>query len=140
MAETKTKPTGVSVADFIAAVDDERKRDEARELVAMMERITGEPATMWGPSIIGFGRYHYRYDSGHEGDAPIAGFSPRKAAHSIYIMTGFPRYEGLMARLGKHTMGKVCLYVKKLDDIDRTVLEELVTLSVKHMREKYPSG
>lgn len=140
MAETKTKPTGVSVDDFIAAVDNERKRDEARELVALMERITGEPATMWGPSIIGFGRYHYRYDSGHEGDAPITGFSPRKAAHSIYIMPGFPRYEDLMARLGKYRMGKVCLYVNKLDDIDRTVLEELVTRSVEYMREKYPGG
>jgi hypothetical protein len=139
MAETKTKPTNQSVDDFIAAVDDERKRDDARAIVTMMQRITGEPAYMWGPSIIGFGTYHYRYESGHEGDAPVAGFSPRKTSLVFYLAPGFPGLEDLMARLGKHKSSKGCLYVKRLDDIDTSVLEEIVKRSVKWVREKYPT-
>lgn len=139
MAETKTKPTAVSVDDYIDAIDDEVKRDDSRVLVKMMSKLTGAKPTMWGPSIIGFDRYHYKYDSGHEGDSCIIGFSPRKAAISIYIMTGFDKYDELMAKLGKHKMGKACLYVKRLSDIDVKVLEELATRSIAAVKKMYPS-
>jgi hypothetical protein len=138
MAETRTKFTGASVDAFIDAVRDARKRDDSRELIAMMRRITGEEPRMWGPTIVGFGNYHYKYESGHEGDAPVAGFSPRKAALSIYLMPEFEKNQDLMKRLGKYTAGKACLYVKKLDDIDRGVLQELVERSVEWVRKEYP--
>src|SRR5688572_12312279 len=123
MAETKTKPTGVSVDDFIAKVDDERKRDDSRELVRLMSKITGEKPYMWGPSIVAFGTYHYKYDTGHEGDAPLAGFSPRKAAITVYLDCFTQHPQDLLSRLGKHKVSKACLYVKKLDDVDMKVLE-----------------
>ncbi len=139
MAETKTKPTAASVDDYIDAIDDERKRDDSRVLVKMMTKITGEKPRMWGPSIIGFGSYHYKYDTGHEGDAAIAGFSPRKAALTVYITSDFEKYGDLIAKLGKHKASKACLYIKKLDDIDMQVLEALVRQSVASARKMYPT-
>lgn len=125
MAETKTKPTEVSVDSFLDAVEHPVRRADGKALRAMMERVTGEPATMWGPSIIGFGAYHYRYASGHEGDAPRVGFSPRKANLVLYV-GGFPEYEDLLGKLGKHKSSKACLYLGKLAEVDVGVLEEIV--------------
>jgi hypothetical protein len=138
MAENKTKPTKVSVASFLGALDD-AKRADAKALVAMMQGATGEKAKMWGSSIVGFGSYHYTYESGREGDMPLVGFSPRKAATVLYIVTGFKESKPLLAKLGKHTTGKSCLYVKKLADVDPTVLKRLVVESVAAMRAKYPT-
>lgn len=140
--EAKTKPTEVSVEDFIAAVADPRRREEALVIDAMMRRVSGEEPVMWGPSIIGYGAYHYRYASGHEGDAARIGFSPRKAQHVLYLMdcdgSDDPKDAALFARLGKHKMSKCCLYVNKLADVDLGVLEELAALSWKAMAELYP--
>ena len=142
MAEMKTKPTEIGVADYIAAVEPAAKREDAKVLDALFRKVTGEPAMMWGPSIVGYGQYHYRYASGHEGDMCRAGFSPRKAKHSLYLMCGSPREEAqfapLFARLGKHTRGKGCLYVNKLADIDLGVLEEMIALSWKNSFKRYP--
>lgn len=137
MAENKTKPTEVRVEDFIGALENKRRKADALELVDLMRDISGEEPKMWGPSIIGFGSYHYKYDSGREGDMLQVGFSPRKANLVCYIMLGFSGYEGLMDRLGKYKTGKSCLYINKLDDIDREVLRELITLSLKDLRAKY---
>ena len=135
--QNKTRPTRSSVDAFIGAVENDRRREDARAVKAMMERITGWEPKMWGPSIVGFGEYHYKYESGREGDFLITGFSPRKSALTIYIMPGFKRYEALMGKLGKHRTGKSCLYINKLDDVDREVLEELVVRSVEYMTDKY---
>lgn len=124
MAEIKTKPTQVSVDAFLDAVAHPVRRADGQALRAMMERVTGEPATMWGPSIVGFGSYHYRYASGHEGDMPRVAFSPRSANLVLYV-GGFPEYEALLARLGKHKSSKACLYLNKLADVDAGVLEEI---------------
>ena len=124
MAEIKTKPTDVSVDAFLDDVANPVRRADGKALRAMLEHITGEPATMWGPSIIGFGRYHYRYASGHEGDMCRLGFSPRSANLVLYV-GGFPEYESLLAKLGKHKSSKACLYLNKLADIDLGVLEEI---------------
>jgi len=124
MAETKTKATQVNVDDFIAAVEKPVRRADARVVRAMMERVTGEPATMWGPTIIGFGTCHYRYASGHEGDMCRVGFSPRSANLVLYV-GGFPEYEELLGKLGKHKSSKACLYLNKLADVDLGVLEEI---------------
>ncbi|MDE0128818.1 MAG: DUF1801 domain-containing protein [Gammaproteobacteria bacterium] len=133
----KTRPTGAGVDTFLDAVENERRREDARTVKAMMERITGWEPRMWGPSIVGFGEYHYRYESGREGDFLITGFSPRKKALTIYIMPGFARYDALMARLGKFRTGRSCLYINKLDDVDLSVLEELIASSVQYMVGKY---
>ncbi len=125
MAETKTRPTQVNVDDFIAAVEKPVRRADARVVREMMERVTGEPATMWGPTIIGFGTYHYRYASGHEGDMCRVGFSPRSANLVLYV-GGFPEFEELLGKLGKHRRSKACLYLNKLADVDLGVLEEIV--------------
>jgi uncharacterized protein DUF1801 len=130
MPENKTKPTKLSVAAFIDALTDETRRADAKALVKLMQSATGEKPKMWGPSIIGFGSYHYTYESGREGDMPLAGFSPRKAATVLYGMTGFSESEALLAKLGKHTTGGGCLYIKKLADVDQKVLEALVLKSV----------
>lgn len=140
MADNKTKPTESSVAAFIDALTDQTRRSDARALVKLMQSATGEKATMWGPSIIGFGSYHYTYDSGREGDMPLAGFSPRKAATVLYVNTKFQDFEGLRAKLGKHTTSKACIYIKKLADLDQKVLESLIVKSVAAMRERYPGG
>ena len=138
MAETKTKPTVVSIADFIAAVEPAAKRAESEALDALFRRVTGWEPVMWGPSIIGYGRYHYRYATGHEGDAAATGFSPRKAEHSIYIMPGYQDYGSLLDRLGKHRIGKACLYVRRLEDIDLGVLEELIRTGLADLGKLYP--
>jgi len=139
MADNKTKPTKLSVAAFIDGLTDQTRRADAKALVKLMQSATGEKPKMWGPSIIGFGSYHYKYDSGREGDMPIAGFSPRKAATVLYIMTGFSTSEALLAKLGKHTTGKACLYIKKLGDVDQKVLESLIVKSVAAMRARHPN-
>lgn len=138
MAETKTKPTAISVADFLAAVDDPVRRADGEAICAMMTRITGEEPQMWGPSIIGFGSYHYKYDSGREGTSCRLGFSPRKAEQVLYVLTGGPEQAAQLARLGKHKVGKSCLYVKKLADVDMAVLEEITRGALAHMDAKYP--
>ena len=125
MAETKTKPTPASVDDFLDRVAHPVRRADGTALRAMMERVTGEPAVMWGPSIVGFGACHYRYASGHEGDMCRVGFSPRSANLVLYV-GGFPEYEALLARLGKHKRSKACLYINRLADVDLSVLEEIV--------------
>lgn len=136
--ELKTKATPVCVDAFIEAVADERQRADAIKIAAMMERLSGHPPKMWGPSIIGFGRYHYKYDSGHEGDMARIGFSPRKGNTVFYIADGFSGYAELMAKLGKHKTGKSCLYIKRLADIDQDVLEELCVHSLSYMAKNYP--
>ncbi len=139
MAENKTKPTEADVDAFLGGIADSRKREDARAVCALMERVTGEPPRMWGPSIVGFGAYRYKYDSGREGEWLVTGFSPRASALTLYIMGGFPRHQELMERLGKYKTGKSCLYIKRLADVDRSVLEELVRDSSAHMRETYPT-
>ena len=138
MAETKTKPTGVGVESFIDAVENPTRREDARTVCAMMERITGEEPRMWGPSIIGFGSYHYRYDSGHEGIACRLGFSPRKAQLVLYVLTETEGEAELLARLGKHKIGKCCLYINKLADVDMGVLETLTRRAWDRMNRRYP--
>ena len=126
MAENKTKATDVSVEAFLAKVEPEQRREDGRLVAGMMARITGEPATMWGPSIIGFGTHHYRYESGREGDICRIGFSPRKAQLVFYVGAGSGRLDPLLAKLGKHSTGKGCLYIRKLADVDQAVLEALI--------------
>ena len=126
MAENKTKPTEVSVAQFIDAIEDEARCVDAKALVRLMKKATGAKPKMWGPSIIGFDSYHYKYESGREGDAPLVGFSPRKPATVLYSLLGSGDSDALLARLGKHTTGKGCLYIKRLADVDLKVLQELV--------------
>ena len=139
MTENKTKPTQLSVAAFIDALTDQTRRADAKALVKLMQSVTAEKPKMWGPSIIGFGSYHYKHDSGREGDMPIIGFSPRKAATVLYNVGGFSGSEALRAKLGKHSTGKGCLYIKKLAEVDQQVLETLVLKSVAAMRARYPS-
>jgi len=138
MSQNKTQPTSQAVETFLAGVEPERKREEARELVAMFRRITGCEPVMWGSALIGFGSYHYKYESGREGDFLATGFSPRKAQHSIYIMPGYADFSEILSRLGKHSMGKSCLYIKKLADVDMDVLEELVRAGLENLKAKYP--
>jgi hypothetical protein len=138
MAEIKTWATAVSVDAFIDAVPDPARREDARAVRALMERVSGEPAMMWGPSIVGFGRYHYKYDSGHEGEMCRLGFSPRKAELVLYVLTGSDSQGRLLARLGKHRTGKSCLYIKRLADVNIDVLEELVRDALAYMDETYP--
>lgn len=136
MAENKTKPTNLSVAAFVGALTDQAMRADARALIKLMQSASGEKPKMWGPSIIGFGCYHYRYDSGREGDAPLIGFSPRKAATVLYGLTGPSASKALLAKLGKHTTGKGCLYIKKLADVDQRVLEEMIAKALAAMQER----
>jgi hypothetical protein len=138
--ELKTRQTEVEVDDFLEAVPDPGRREDARQLRAMMERISGYPARMWGPTIVGFGRYKYRYDSGHEGEMARLGFSPRARELVLYVVSGFPRHQALMDRLGKYRTGKSCLYVKRLSDVDEAVLKSLIAEGLDYMRGKYPEG
>jgi hypothetical protein len=141
MAELKTRPTQASVEDFIDNVESAGKREDAAVLDALFRKVTGVGPEMWGPSIIGYGEYHYRYATGHEGDMCRAGFSPRKAKHSLYLLGCGGEDEAmemLLARLGKHSRGKGCLYVNKLADIDLGVLEEMIALSWQQSFERYP--
>jgi len=137
MSGLKTKKNRASVQQFLGSVDNEKRRKDARTVLKLMQEITGEKPAMWGSSIVGFGSYHYRYESGREGDWMLTGFSPRKQALTLYIMSGFRRYEDLMSRLGKYKTGKSCLYVKNLEDIDLDVLRELIAESVAFMRRTY---
>lgn len=138
MAEIKTRATEVSVDDFIGAIDNPQRREDAKTIRAMFERLTGEPARMWGPTIIGFGSYRYTYESGHSGTMCRLGFSPRKAELVLYLKTGAAGQDALFARLGKHKTGKACVYIKKLADVDEAVLEEMAAGTLAYMNEKYP--
>ncbi|RZV34691.1 MAG: DUF1801 domain-containing protein [Chromatiales bacterium] len=137
MAENKTKATKASVTEFMNSIADPQKRADARKVAAMMRRVTGKRAKMWGSSIVGYGTYHYKYASGREGDFMVAGFSPRKQALTVYVMAGFGRFDALVAKLGKYKTGKSCLYIKRLSDVDEKVLEKLIAESVKYMRKNY---
>ena len=139
MPENKTKPTEVTVEAFLEGVTPDLRREDARALCALMQRVSGCPAVMWGPSIIGFGHYRDRTEAGREGDLMRVGFSPRKPATVLYIHSGSPRHEELMARFGKYTTGKSCIYVKRLADIDLGVLEEMVGASLQHFETLHPS-
>ncbi|MDX1438930.1 MAG: DUF1801 domain-containing protein [Rubricoccaceae bacterium] len=140
MSDLKTKPTDASVKKFLDGVENAQRKKDAYVILDLMREVTGKEPKLWGPSIVGFGSYHYVYDSGREGDWPITGFSPRKQNLTLYIMPGFDRYDDLMSKLGKHKTGKSCLYVNKLDDVDMDVLRELVEQSVKYMQEKYETA
>ena len=134
----KTQPTDIAPTDFIATIEHDRKRAEATELNALFQRVTGFTPVMWGPSMIGYGRYHYKYATGREGDFLATGFSPRKTAHSIYIMPGYADFGEILSRLGKHKIGNSCLYVNKLADIDLTVLEELIRAGLQDLNSHWP--
>jgi hypothetical protein len=132
-AELKTKKTSASVSAFLDSVGDESVRKDCRTLVQMMKKATKAQPKMWGPSIVGFGDYRYKYETGREGDWFRAGFSPRKNALTLYVMSGFPKHAELMSKLGKHKTGKGCLYIKQLADVDMRVLEQLIERSVKSL-------
>lgn len=134
----KTQPTSTSIAEFIESLDDERRQIECNQLVELMREESGQEPVLWGPAIIGFGQYHYRYESGREGDFMRVGFSPRKQNLSIYIIPGFKPYQAVLERLGKHKLGKSCLYIKRLEDVDISALKELVRQSLADMKERYP--
>lgn len=136
-AELKTKKNEASVEDFLNGISDEQKREDSKKISALMQKITGEEPKMWGDSIVGFGTYHYKYESGREGDWMRIGFSPRKANLTLYIMDGFEKYDELMSNLGKYKTGKSCLYIKRLSEIDLKILNELIKESTKHFEEKY---
>jgi hypothetical protein len=136
MAENKTKVTEVDPYDFIRGVDGEEKRKDSEELIRLMSKATGKPPKMWGPTIVGFGKYRYRYESGREGEICLTGFSPRKPSLVLYVGPALED-EKLMSRLGKHKTGKGCLYIKKLADVDRAVLKQLIAKSVAEMRKRY---
>lgn len=135
-SDMKTKPTSKSVTAFINSVENETRRRDAKTILAMMKRITGEKPTMWGPSIVGFGKYHYVYESGREGDMLITGFSPRKASMSLYVL-GSVRDDPLFEKLGKHKRSVACLYVNKLEDIDLAILEKIIAKSYKATKKKW---
>ncbi|MBC9825863.1 DUF1801 domain-containing protein [Carnobacterium inhibens] len=139
MTENKMQETTENVMDFVEKIEDDKKRQDAYRLIQLFSEETGNAPKMWGTTIIGFGRYHYKYASGHEGDAAPVGFSPRKAQFSIYLsQPDNEKRASQLTRLGKHKMGKGCLYIKKLDDIDESVLKELVQDSVNYIKETYP--
>lgn len=138
MYQQKTKETENSVIEFIENVDQPKKREDAYRLLDIFTETTGYPAKLWGPSIIGFGSYHYKYASGHEGEAPLVGFSPRKAKISLYFATGDTARDDLLEQLGKHTAGKGCVYINKLADIHEDILIALITQSVQFLKETYP--
>ena len=135
MAENKTTPNDQDVEQFLNSVDDERKRKDSFTILELMKQVTGLEPRMWGSSIVGFGSYHYTYESGREGDMILAGFSPRKQNLTLYNMSGFERYDDLLKKLGKHTTGKGCLYIKRLDDVDLPTLKSLMEESFKHVKQ-----
>ena len=135
MAELKTKPTTRNVKDFIDAIEDEQLRKDCRNVSRIMKRVTKVNPKMWGPGIVGFGSYHYKYASGREADWFLAGFAPRKQNLTLYIMSGFQKYNALLKKLGNHKIGKSCLYIKRLDDVDMDVLTQLIEDSVAHVRK-----
>ncbi|MFD9625553.1 DUF1801 domain-containing protein [Peribacillus muralis] len=140
MYKQKTKETDSNVIEFIENVDNPKKREDAYELLDVFTKTTGYEAKMWGPSIIGFGTYHYKYESGHEGDAPLVGFSPRKAKISLYFSPEDKKRGELLQIFGKHTSGKACVYINKVADIDKDVLKQLINESVKFLRDMYPDN
>jgi hypothetical protein len=141
MSDAKTKPTALSVDRYLADIADDVRRQDCEALAAMMQRVTGCPPVMWGTSIVGFDRYHYRYASGHEGDSCVVGFSSRRGDISVYVMGDDDgERAALLARLGRHKMGKACLYLRRLADVDQAVLEALVTRSVAETRARYPQA
>ena len=137
MPNNKTKPTTQSVAQFLDSVSDDKKRKDCKIVLQLMKRVTKKTPRMWGDSLIGFGTYHYKYASGHEGDYFVTGFSPRAQSLTVYIMPGFERFPTLMKKLGKYKTGKSCLYIKTLEDVDIAILEELIRKSVDYMEKKY---
>lgn len=137
MAENKTQPTGVPIETFLSGLVPESKREEAHRLDTLFREVTGWTPRMWGPSIVGYGSYHYRYESGREGDFLATGFSPRKARHSIYILPGYHDYAAILVRLGKHKTAKSCLYVNTLADIDLDVLAELIEAGLRDLSTRY---
>jgi hypothetical protein len=137
MNEVKTKPTYVKVEDFLDAVEHPRRKADGYDLLRIMTEITKEEPVMWGSSIVGFGSYHYKYESGREGDMPVTGFSPRKSSLSVYIMSGFDEFDDLLGQLGKYRAGKSCLYINKLADVDVSVLKELIKKSVKKLVKEH---
>jgi len=145
VTDVKTKPTAVTVEEFIAAVESASKREDAKVLDALFRKVTGQDPRMWGPSIIGYGSYHYKYESGREGDMCRSGFSPRKAKHSLYFMGRYcdaatgKKVDGLLGKMGKHKTGASCVYVNKLADIDLAVLEEIIGECWDAMNQKYPA-
>lgn len=138
MYEQKTKETDQSVIEFIEQVESPKKKQDAYRLLDLFRDTTGFEPKMWGPSIIGFGSYHYVYATGHEGDAPLVGFSPRKAKISLYFATGDPNRDQLLQHFGKHTTGKACVYINKVDDIDEEILRKLIRQSVEFLQDLYP--
>lgn len=137
MAKNKTTETENSITDFINAVENQQKRDDSFKLLEIMRDVSGHDPKMWGPSIIGFGSYHYKYAGGHEGDAPLIGFSPRKAAISLYVFTGLDQHRHLLNDLGKFKMGKACIYIKKLSDINEEQLVLLINETIAYLKSKY---
>src|ERR1044072_4599892 len=137
--QPKTLPTENNVQAFLDTVPDEQKRKDCYTALQLMQEASGYPPKMWGPAIVGFGSYHYKYERGHESDAPLTGFSPRKEAITFYLMLGTGNHEALLQKLGKHKTGKGCLYIKKLEDVDTAVLKELVIASTQALQAKYPS-
>jgi len=137
MAENKTKATRASVEGYIAAIEDEARRTDCRALLKLMSDATKEKPTMWGTSIVGFGSYHYRYDSGREGDMCIVGFSSRKGDISLYLTAGFEGRDALLARLGKHKVAKACLYVRRMSDVDPKVLKQLVAAAFEDRKRRH---
>ncbi|MBB4843058.1 hypothetical protein HNP55_001577 [Paucibacter oligotrophus] len=137
-ADLKTQPSQASVQAYLDAIEDAGRRADCEALIALMQGLSQAPATLWGPSIVGFGRYHYRYDSGHEGEACLVGFSSRKAEIALYLAAEFEARAELLARLGKHKTGKACLYIKRLADVELPVLEALVQASIAATRRRYP--
>ena len=139
MSKLKTSPNESDVQQYLNSVEDEQKRKDCFTLLKMMKSLTGNPPKMWGNSIVGFGSYHYKYDSGRAGDWFLCGFAPRKQNLTMYIMSGFKKQETLLKKLGKYKTGKSCLYVKKLEDIDQAVLKQMIITSINYLAEKYPS-
>jgi hypothetical protein len=138
MAELKTQPNSASVDEFLNSIKDEKKKTSSRRILDIMEQASGEQPQLWGDRIVGFGRYHYKYASGREGDWFLTGFSPRKANLTLYITSGFDQFPNLLEKLGKFKTGSSCLYIKKIEDIDLNILEELIRASVDHMRKTNP--
>lgn len=139
MAELKTKETSASVKAYLDAIEDPARRADCEAISALMQRVTKTEPKMWGPSIVGFGSYHYKYESGHEGDSCLTGFSSRKAEIAVYITAGFESRQKLLEELGKHKTGKACLYIKRLSEIKMPILEKLIEDSVAEMRKRHPS-
>ena len=140
MVTNKTVKTKVTVSAFLASIENEKRRKDCKAVMKIMRQVTGKRAAMWGASLIGYGSYHYKYDSGREGDMPVVGLSPRKQNLVLYIMPGFSGYAGLMKKLGKYKTGKSCLYINKLEDVDTNVLTELIDKSAACMEKKTNNG